>query len=151
MDDSAHVQNGLRIIQSTTQKGTGPDSELRMPYVPKYLLEVLDIYYLVKKYHSSSGSDGKVSACNAEDLGLIPWVRKIPWRRKWEPTPVLLPEKFREWRSLVGYSPWGHKESDMTERLHFLFMFLEELYINTSNPLVSRGLISLFVFLHLKT
>ena len=65
MDDSAHVQNGLRIVQSTTQKGIGPDSELRMPYVPKYLLEVLDIYYLVKKYHSSSGSDGKVSACNA--------------------------------------------------------------------------------------
>ena len=36
-----------------------------------------------------------------------PWVRKIPWRRKWQPTPVLLPEKFHGWRSLVGYSPWG--------------------------------------------
>ena len=40
------------------------------------------------------------------------------WRRKWQPTPVLLPRKFHGWRSLVGYSPWGHKESDMTERLH---------------------------------
>ena len=48
-----------------------------------------------------------------------PWVGKIPWRRKWQPTPVLLPGKFHGRRSLVGYSPWGHKESDTTERLHF--------------------------------
>jgi len=45
---------------------------------------------------------------------------KIPWKRKWQPTPVLWPEKFHGQRSLVGYSPWDHKESDMTERLHFL-------------------------------
>ena len=44
---------------------------------------------------------------------------KIPWRRQWQPTPVLLPGKFHGWRSLVGYSPWGRKESDTTERLHF--------------------------------
>ena len=42
------------------------------------------------------------------------------WRRKWQPTPVLLPGNFHGWRSLVGYSPWGCKESDTTERLHFL-------------------------------
>ena len=36
-------------------------------------------------------------------------VRKIPWRRKWQPTPVFLPGKSHELRSLVGYSPWGHK------------------------------------------
>ena len=41
------------------------------------------------------------------------------WRRKWEPTPVFLPGKSHGWRSLVGYSSWGCKESDMTERLHF--------------------------------
>ena len=46
----------------------------------------------------------------------------IPWRRKWHPTPVLLPGKSRGWRSLVGYSPWGHKESDTTRRLHFHFL-----------------------------
>ena len=44
----------------------------------------------------------------------------IPWRRKWQPTPVLLPRKFCGQRSLVGYSPWGYRESDMTERLHSL-------------------------------
>ena len=39
------------------------------------------------------GSDGKESSCNAGDLGLIPWVGKIPWSRKWQPTPVFLPGK----------------------------------------------------------
>ena len=48
-----------------------------------------------------------------------PWVRKIPWRRKWQPTPVLLPGKFHGWRSLEGYSPWGRKELDTTDLLHF--------------------------------
>ena len=47
----------------------------------------------------------------------IPWVGKIPWRRKWQPTPVFMPGKSHGPRNLVGYSPWGHKESDMTERL----------------------------------
>ena len=48
-----------------------------------------------------------------------PWVGKIPWRRKWQPTAVLLPWEFHGWRSLVGYSWWGRKESDTTERLNF--------------------------------
>ena len=43
----------------------------------------------------------------------------ITWRRQWHPTPVLLPGKSHGWRSLVGCSPWGRKESDMTEWLHF--------------------------------
>ena len=45
-----------------------------------------------------------------------PWLRKILWRRKWPPTPVFLPGKFHGQRSLEGYSPWGRKESYMTER-----------------------------------
>ena len=59
------------------------------------------------------GSDGKVSA-----WAFNPWVRKI-WRRQWQPSPVFLPGKSHGRRSLVGYSPWGHKESDTTKRLHF--------------------------------
>ena len=47
-------------------------------------------------------------------------------RRKWQPTPVPLPGKSHGWRSLVGYSPWGRKESDRTERLHFLSFFLNK-------------------------
>ena len=54
--------------------------------------------------------------------GFEPWVGKIPWRRKWQPTPVLLPGKSHGQRSLVGYSLWGHKESDTTERLHFTWL-----------------------------
>ena len=44
-----------------------------------------------------------------------PWVRKIPWRRKWQPTPVFLPGEFHGQRSLVGYNPKGCKELDTTE------------------------------------
>jgi len=40
-----------------------------------------------------------------------PWVGKISWRRKWQPTPACLPGKSRGQRSLVGYSPWGHKSA----------------------------------------
>ena len=46
-------------------------------------------------------------------------------RRKWQPTPVLLPGKSHGWRSLMGYSPWGRKESDTTERLHFHFLLVQ--------------------------
>ena len=53
--------------------------------------------------------------------GFDPWVWKIPWRGKWQPTSVFLPGESHGWRSLVGYSPWGCKESDTTERLHFHF------------------------------
>ena len=49
--------------------------------------------------------------------GFDPWVGKIPWTKEWQPTPVFLPGEFHGQRSLVGYSPQGHKESDMTERL----------------------------------
>jgi len=45
------------------------------------------------------------------------WVGKIPQRRKWQPTPVFLPGKSHNQRSLAGYSPWDHKESDTAKRL----------------------------------
>ena len=45
-----------------------------------------------------------------------PWVGKVPWRRQWKPTPTFLPGESHGQRSLVGYSPWGRKESDTTER-----------------------------------
>ena len=49
--------------------------------------------------------------------------QKIPWRRKWQPTPVFLPGKCHGQRSLEGYSPWGHKDSDMSDWLtHILYV-----------------------------
>ena len=50
-------------------------------------------------------------------MGFDHWVRKIPWRREWQPTPVFLPGELHGQRRLVGYSPWGSKELDTTERL----------------------------------
>ena len=63
-------------------------------------------------------SDGKSVCLQPGRPGFDPWVGKIPWRRKWQPTPVLLPGKSHG-RGLVGYSPWGRKESDTTERLRW--------------------------------
>ena len=60
----------------------------------------------------------------AQMAGFDPLVGKIPWRRKWQPVPVLLPGKSHWWRNLVGYSPWSCKELDTTERLHYLSIYL---------------------------
>ena len=57
----------------------------------------------------------KESVCQCKRLRFDPWVRKIPWRRKWEPTLVFLSRESHGQRNLEGYSPWGHKESDTTE------------------------------------
>jgi len=53
-----------------------------------------------------------------------PWVRKILWRREWQPTPIFLPGKFHGQTSLAGYSLWGHIELDTTEQ-HTLFIFFQ--------------------------
>ena len=72
------------------------------------------------------------------------WVGKIPWRRKWQPTPVLLLGKFHGWKSLVGYSPWGRKESDTTEPLHFHFFSSSLL---SAIRVVSSAYVRLLIFL----
>ena len=68
---------------------------------------------------------GKESAFQCRRHEFDPWFTKVPWRRKWQTTPVLLPGKSHGQRSLVGYSPWGHKELDTTERLYFHFTSLK--------------------------
>ena len=60
---------------------------------------------------------GKKSTCQCRRCRFDPWVKKIPWRRKWQLAPVFLPEKFHGQRNLVGYSPWGCIELNMTEQL----------------------------------
>ena len=67
-----------------------------------------------------SGKDPACQCRRHKRRGLDPWVGKSHWRRKWQPAPVFSPGKLRGQRSLVSYSPRGHKESDTTERLHFL-------------------------------
>ena len=70
------------------------------------------------KWGFLGGASGKGSICQCrrhKRYGFDPWVGKIPWRRKWQATPVFLPGKPHGQSSLVGYSPWGCKESDRAE------------------------------------
>ena len=75
----------------------------------------------------------KTSACNVGDPGSIPGFGRSLWRRKWQPTPVPLPGKSHGERSLVGCSPWGPKELDTTEWLHFHFSGMRT---QRGNPLI---------------
>ena len=61
--------------------------------------------------------NSKGSTCQCRRCEFNPWDGKTPWRRKWQPRPVFLPEKSYGQRSPAGYSPGNHKESDMTEWL----------------------------------
>ena len=79
-----------------------------------YFIKDLSGFYFIKALIPfigfPCGSAGKESTCNVGDLGSIPWVGKIPWRRERLPTPVFWPGEFHGL-----YSPWGHKESDTIE------------------------------------
>ena len=66
------------------------------------------------------GSDSKASAYNVGDLGSIPGSGRSSGERNGNPLQYSCLEKFRGWRNLVGYSPWGRKESDTTKRIHSL-------------------------------
>ena len=72
---------------------------------------------------SPGGSDGKASACNEGDPGSIPGLGRYPREENGNSFQYSWLEKSHGWRSLVGYSPCGCKESDMTERLHVLSLF----------------------------
>ena len=105
-------------------------------------LVIDDCSYFIQKFRGSylsaislfqgliDGSGGKESICNAGDArhaGSLPMSGRSPWRRKWKPTPVFLLGKSHGQRSLAGYSPWGHKESDTTEHactVYFSIYFL---------------------------
>ena len=64
---------------------------------------------------ASTVAQTKKFSCQYWTPKFHPWVRKIPWRREWQPTPVFLPGECHGQRNLACYTPWGHKESDMTE------------------------------------
>ena len=61
---------------------------------------------------SVSGKESTCQCSRHRRLGFHPWVGKIPWRRKWQSSPVFLPEKSHGLGSLAGYNPWSRKESD---------------------------------------
>ena len=68
---------------------------------------------------------GEESACQCRRCRFNPWVGRIPWRKKWQPTPVFLPGKSHGQRSLAGYSPRGRKELDMSEQVSSCYLISE--------------------------
>ena len=78
-------------------------------------IECISIVCFIKCIHFPLGFPG--GSVVMQKMQVHSWVGKIPQRRKWQAIPVFLPGKFHGQRSLVGYSPWGHKEYDMTETL----------------------------------
>ena len=86
-----------------------------------------------------SGASGKRTRLPVQETkrhGFSPWVGKIPWRRVQQPTPVFLPGESHGQRSLMGYSPWGHKESDTAEATQHTHT---ECVVKTSNQEVQKS------------
>ena len=75
-----------------------------------------------------------------------PWVGKIPWSRKRQPTPVFLPGKFHGQRSLVDYSPWDRRKSDMTEH-PCMYMYSIMLSVKSDSFTFFSNLDSFYFFL----
>ena len=86
---------------------------------------------VVKSFGPPRWHSGKGPACHCRRRGFDTWVRKVPWGRKWQPTPVFSPGKFHGQRSLVGYNPCGQKETQLsdwaTEPTYLIFL----IHINT--------------------
>ena len=105
---------------------------------PHFLIKNTDSFLHLRKHHIyfawisrvwdfRGGSDGKSICLQCRRPRFNLWVRKIPWRRKWQPIPVFLPGESHGWRSLGGYSPWGLKESDITSFFKSLRRHVEKL------------------------
>ena len=73
------------------------------------IIPVSLVAQLVKNLRANAGDSG--------DSGSIPGIRRIPWRRKWQPIPAFLPGKSHGQGILVAYTPWGYQESDMTKSM----------------------------------
>ena len=86
-------------------------------------------------------SDGEESACNAGRPGFDPSVGKIPWKRKWHPTPLFLPGEFYGQRRLAVHSPQDCKDSDTTEQLTCTDTHVQTLRLSFSNPALCVGYI----------
>ena len=82
---------------------------------------MISFYFLIDTMGLSRWQSGKEFACQCRRYRFNPWVRKIPWSRKWQPTPVFVPGKFHGHRCLTSCSPWDCEElnttSDWTQHL----------------------------------
>ena len=119
------LQNGLPCPppEALPNPGTEPTS-LTSPalaggsFTTRATWEAPDLNLGVFSIQASQVASGKESACQCrrcKRCRFDPWVKKIPWNRKWQPTSVFLPGKFCGPRSLMGYSPWSCKELGTTK------------------------------------
>ena len=127
-----HPQVGSHLTWSFSVLWTIFCQHLLYQILKKYYKHTLEIFDgLVIDYSDKCEFCNKVSHINFLVLSAY---KSYVRRRRWHPTPVLLPRKSHGWRSLVGCSPWGREESDTTERLHFHFS-LSCIGEGNSNPL----------------
>ena len=94
----------------------------------KLYLSVVFLFYIYLLW--TIGSGGKEVAV-MQETGFDSWVGKIPWRSEWLPTPVVFPGEFHGQRSLMGYSPWSHKELNTTEQLTHTRMYNTHTHTHT--------------------
>ena len=105
-------------LMSPTSAGSLP---VEPPEKPIVVLQCCVNFYCIAKwfghtyrYIASLVAQMVKNLLAVQEILFSPWVKKIPWRREWQPTPISLPGEFHEQRSLAGYNPWGRKESDTT-------------------------------------
>ena len=112
------TQQESQYARDWSQTGALDSAFTGMPVVNKVNKESHHLERREIRRGFPSGASGREPACQCRRCkrhGFNPWVGKIPWKRAQQSTPVFLPGEFHGQRNLVGYSPWGRKESDMIE------------------------------------
>ena len=118
--DLGELYQGCSLLSSLTCRGQLKENQSRMalggqPGVTSCVPCVLYPKRIAWTWSHSDGPSGKEPSRQCRRRGLDPRVKKIPWRRKWQPTPVFLPEKSHGQRRLVGYRQEGQEDLDTTE------------------------------------
>ena len=132
-----------QTLNHLSHKGNFDDMDERRTWM--YMEERCKNRYCLRSFGLPWWLSGKESTCQCRRHKFDPWVGKVPWRRKWQPTPVFLPGKSHGRRSLVGYSPWGRKESDTTKQLHFHSVYSCHLFLISSASVSSIPFLSFIV------
>ena len=121
LNSNSRAQSPPTIMRElTTQRNVG----MPLPWsISKNDALIMSLYDFAG---DTSGKEPAYQCRRLKRCGFDHWVGKVPWRSKWQPTPVFLPGEFHGQSSLVGYSPWGHKDSDTTEATYRMCIHEEQ-------------------------